>query len=71
MTNIYEEIEFAMEWVGNLETPPLPTPSAWTDVAWCNYWREQRMRVLKTLERLKWAGCEGLLDEEEAVQRHD
>jgi hypothetical protein len=46
-----DELRWSIDWVLSLDTPPMPQPSGWrTDVEWCNYWREQRGRVLRALE---------------------
>jgi hypothetical protein len=44
-----DEVRWAQDWILSLPTPPCPLPSAWTDVAWCAHWREQRSRVLRVL----------------------
>lgn len=49
-----EDIRFAIDWVLGLATPPRPSPSAWTDAEWCGYWREQKGRVLHTLNALQF-----------------
>jgi len=41
----------AIDWVLHLDTPPRPTPSAWTDIAWCDYWRGKRHNVAGILTR--------------------
>lgn len=49
MTDFSGEVRWAMDWVSHLSTPPMPQPSGWADVDWCNYWREQRHRVVEVL----------------------
>ena len=60
--NIYDEIDYTMDRVTSLEPPACPKASPWEELAWQNYWREQQMHVLNILERVKWAGCDGLLN---------
>jgi hypothetical protein len=44
-----DDVHRAVDWVLGLETPPRPEASAWTDLAWRDYWRSQRHFVLVTL----------------------
>lgn len=52
---VIADMQGAIDWVLSLETPPRPNPSGWTDIAWCNYWREQRSAVLTVMLRV--ASC--------------
>lgn len=49
--SLEDELRFALDWVQGIETPPMPIPSAWTDVLWCQYWRERQGRALRAIEQ--------------------
>lgn len=50
LTPLRERLESALDFVMGLETPAVPNPSAWTDSAWCHYWRGKRLAAAHAIQ---------------------
>lgn len=46
---LVERLGQAVEFVMALGTPPRPEPSAWTDAAWCEHWRQKRLATAQSI----------------------
>lgn len=52
-SEMVEVLQRAIDWIIDIPTPDTPRPSAWSDVQYREYWRGERMKILKKLEEMR------------------